>query len=242
MHMNFEDLIGAINPAAYRRLKSGKPVTPGTVFKNPKAARQVLKHLRGQKTKEAGAKSAVLRALLHHETQANINAQEHPTTLVAAIFDGVGAATLSDTATMKAPYSGKRWRIVQIEAFSPDLDDWRVVTFSPGGVNIVDATTNGITYAATNPVRGVPVGTFSILATQRFNPKSWFGPWARKGQAFGPADTIPLRCYNAGASSSNLVILFKMISSPCDESQKYKMNKVGRSFFLGAYKSLVRTH
>ena len=249
------DESGAIAPNQLARMRQGRAAYGAMIQDHSKAALWAKKASKS-KSAHARATAAILKQLQMHELMQQAEDKKSPSVLVNVFFSQVTTLGLSYLATVKTPYSGRRFALVAIETFAlrysagiavtEGVDPFLFTTFNLGGVELASTpTSQSVSYAAgggtgSGGANGFPSATFGTLNTQRMDAKVHFSPWSRRSHVFRADDTLSFQVSNQSPDTWSLFMTLKMLSSPCAGNQQFKMEKVPSRFWSKLHNQMYR--
>jgi hypothetical protein len=236
MEADSMQVLGALDPNILQALQSNRSINPSTMLlKNPAALQQAIASMRSRISQHGapvGVRKMTAAATIMARTLAQIEAHRRhesklrPTVVVGVNFDSVAATTASATATIGTPYQGQDFAITGFLAYGSAIQNFRLIQFNPGGVDLVSGTTTSAVkgLSVTNP--GVPLFLWSQDFLARMHPRFNWSPWTGRAMVFSSESTFNLQVYNAGASGGTAQIAIFMQCSPCGSNTKFKMMRL----------------
>lgn len=145
-----------------------------------------------------------------------------PTTPVTVCFDALTSGSLSVTAIVKAPYTGKPWELLALEAndrqVQPSGASFRFPVIRIGGINFADPSAQQVSYPAGNGTPTSPgLDLITISAHNKVSrPENRWRPWT--GQVFTSDATVEIAAYNGGTATGSVMVNLMCKANPCDVS------------------------
>ena len=240
------DMGAALNPAALAQLFQAKTAGGaylGSLVKDKQKAAQLMRAMAASKSKSAKLSAQLMNAVLRHEAINEMRNREAPSVLVNLYFPAIAAGGYSaaGTASVRTPYSSKKWALTAIETFcTASPDPCLLTTFNPGGVDQAQSPTNqSVTWSGTASTAGIPCAKFGALNTQRGDSKFFYAPWGRRSRVFRGDDVFQVACLNASGSPVSEFVLLSLISDPCDGNQTFRrMQSVHPRWYANAMRRL----